>query len=144
VRENNHGDRPCTRAHNDRAAKTPAEAIHLTRIWPTRRSNWVRQQKARCLTNRLHDFAPGATPRKSVPKEWIDKYKGKFATAGIGKNVRSLWRAEGTEVSSARCGVTPRHAEIRLGRTWISAHNALEREMECTGVLEHTDHMVGG
>ena len=48
--------------------------------WPNRAITWVRQQKA-LLPDKpfFMYFAPGATHAPHhVPKEWSDKYKGKF------------------------------------------------------------------
>jgi arylsulfatase A-like enzyme len=61
--------------------KTPAEGYHLTEDLTDKAINWVRQQKA-LLPDKpfFMYFAPGATHAPhQVPKEWIDKYKGKFA-----------------------------------------------------------------
>ena len=61
--------------------KTPAEGYHLTEDLADKAINWVRQQKA-LLPDKpfFMYFAPGATHAPHhVPKEWIDKYKGKFA-----------------------------------------------------------------
>ena len=61
--------------------KTPAEGYHLTEDLTDKAIGWVRQQKA-LLPDKpfFMYFAPGATHAPHhVPKEWIDKYKGKFA-----------------------------------------------------------------
>ena len=61
--------------------KTPAEGYHLTEDLTDKAIAWTRQQKALMADKPFFMyFAPGATHAPHhVPKEWIDKYKGKFA-----------------------------------------------------------------
>ena len=61
-------------------AKTPEEGYHLTEDMTDRAITWVRQQKALMPDKPFFMyFAPGATHAPHhVPKEWSDKYKGKF------------------------------------------------------------------
>ena len=60
--------------------KTPEEGYHLTTDMTTKAINWIRQQKALMPDRPFFTyFAPGATHAPHhVPKEWADKYKGKF------------------------------------------------------------------
>ena len=89
--------------------KTPAEGYHLTEDLADKAINWVRQQKA-LLPDKpfFMYFAPGATHAPHhVPKEWIDKYKGKFAH-GWDKPARDHLRAaERTGRDRPRCGADP-------------------------------------
>ena len=61
--------------------RRPAEGYHLTEDLTDKSIAWTRQQKALLPDKPFFVyFAPGATHAPHhVPKEWIDKYKGKFA-----------------------------------------------------------------
>ena len=108
---------------------------------------WVRQQKALMPDKPFFMyFAPGATHAPHhVPKEWIDKYKGKFD--GGWDKLR-----EETFARQKKLGVIPadaraHHAARRNpGLTTMPAElkPILAREMEVyAAFLEHTDHHVG-
>ena len=60
--------------------KTPEEGYHFTEDLTDKAIKWVRQQKSLMPDKPFFMyFAPGATHAPHhVPKEWIDKYKGKF------------------------------------------------------------------
>ena len=60
--------------------KTPAEGYHLTEDMTDKAIGWIRQQKALMGDKPFFIyFAPGASHAPHhVPKEWVDKYKGKF------------------------------------------------------------------
>ena len=60
--------------------KTPEEGYTLTEDLANRATTWIRQQKALMPDKPFFVyFAPGATHAPHhVPKEWSDKYKGKF------------------------------------------------------------------
>ena len=60
--------------------KTPEEGYHFTEDMTDKAINWVRQQKALMPDKPFFVYyAPGATHAPHhVPKEWADKYKGKF------------------------------------------------------------------
>jgi len=61
--------------------KTPEEGYHLTEDLADHAITWMRTQKALMPDKPFFMyFAPGATHAPHhVPKEWIDKYRGKFA-----------------------------------------------------------------
>ena len=90
-------------------------------------------------------FAPGATHAPHhVPKEWADKYKGKFDR--VGQAARADLRA------AKELGVIPDDAELTKRPAEIPAWDdmardlkpVLARQMEVyAGFLEHTDHNVG-
>ena len=87
--------------------KTPEEGYHLTEDLADHAINWIRQQKALMPDKPFFIyFAPGATHAPHhVPKEWADKYKGKFAHG---------WDKQ-REITFARqkeLGVVPPEAEI--------------------------------
>jgi arylsulfatase A-like enzyme len=127
--------------------KTPAEGYHLTEDLADKAINWVRQQKA-LLPDKpfFMYFAPGATHAPHhVPKEWIDKYKGKFAHGWDRQREITFERQKELGVIPADAVLTPRHEEIPAWDEMDSALKpALEREMEVyAAFLEHTDHHVG-
>jgi arylsulfatase A-like enzyme len=91
-------------------------------------------------------FAPGATHAPHhVPKEWADKYEGRFADGWDALRERTFARQKELGVIPADADLTTRHAEIPA---WDDMPDelkpVLEREMEVyAGFLEHTDHHVG-
>jgi arylsulfatase A-like enzyme len=127
--------------------KTPAEGYHLTEDLADKAINWVRQQKA-LLPDKpfFMYFAPGATHAPhQVPKEWIDKYKGKFAHGWDRQREITFERQKELGVIAPDAVLTPRHAEIPA---WDDMDPelkpVLEREMEVyAAFLEHTDYHVG-
>ena len=89
--------------------KTPAEGYHLTEDLTDKAINWVGQQKA-LLPDKpfFMYFAPGATHAPHhVPKEWIDKYKGKFAHGWDRQRRDHVRPPEGTERHRPRCRAHP-------------------------------------
>ncbi len=127
--------------------RTPEEGYHLTEDLADRACAWVHQQKA-LMPDRpfFLYFAPGATHAPHhVPKEWADKYRGKFSGG---------WDVlrEHTHARQVEMGVIPADAELTERHDEIPAWDdmseelkpVLEREMEVyAGFLEHTDHHVG-
>ena len=91
-------------------------------------------------------FAPGATHAPHhVPKEWIEKYKGKFAHGWDKQREITFAKQKALGVIGPDAELTPRHAEIPA---WDDMDPALkpvlEREMEVyAAFMEHTDHHVG-
>ena len=127
--------------------RTPDEGYHLTEDLADRAIDWVRQQKALMPEKPfLMYFAPGATHAPHhVPKEWADKYKGKFAHGWDRQRELTFERQKELGVISSDAELTARHAEIP---GWDDMDDelkpVLEREMEVyAGFLEHTDHHVG-
>ena len=91
-------------------------------------------------------FAPGATHAPHhVPKEWADKYKGKFADGWDVQRERTFADQKELGVIPADAELTPRHDEIPAWDDMpAELKPVLEREMEVyAGFLEHTDHHVG-
>jgi arylsulfatase A-like enzyme len=127
--------------------KTPAEGYHLTEDLADKAINWMRQQKALLADKPFFMyFAPGATHAPHhVPKEWADKYKGKFAHGWDKQREITFKKQKALGVIGANAELTPRHKEIPA---WDEMDPklkpALEREMEVyAGFMEHTDHHVG-
>ena len=108
---------------------------------------WVRQQKALMPDKPFFMyFAPGATHAPHhVPKEWIDKYKGKFDGGWDKLREETFARQKKLGVIPADAVLTKRPDEIPAYDDMPAALKPiLAREMEVyAAFLEHTDHHVG-
>ena len=127
--------------------KTPEEGYHFTEDMTDKAIKWARQQKSLMPDKPFFMYyAPGATHAPHhVPKEWADKYKGKFDQGWDKLREETFARQKKLGVIPQDCQLTPRHPEIQAWDT-ISAEMKpiLAREMEVyAGFLEHTDHQVG-
>lgn len=127
--------------------KTAAEGYHLTEDLTDKAITWVRQQKA-LLPDKpfFMYFAPGATHAPHhVPKEWIEKYRGKFAHGWDRQREITFERQKELGVIPPDAVLTPRDAEIPAWDDMDPALKpALERQMEVyAAFMEHTDHHVG-
>jgi arylsulfatase A-like enzyme len=108
---------------------------------------WMGQQKA-LIPNKpfFMYFAPGATHAPHhVPKEWADKYKGKFDAGWDKLREETFARQKRLGVIPADCLLTARHEQIPA---WDAMPEALKpvlrRQMEVyAGFLEYVDHHVG-
>jgi arylsulfatase A-like enzyme len=127
--------------------KTPEEGYHLTEDLADKAITWVRQQKALMPDKPFFIyFAPGATHAPHhVPKEWIEKYKGKFDDGWDAQRERTFARQKELGVIPADAELTARPAEIP---GWDDMPEPLkpilQREMEIyAGFMEHVDHHVG-
>jgi arylsulfatase A-like enzyme len=128
-------------------AKTPEEGYHFTEDMTTKAIKWIHQQKALIPDKPFFAyFAPGATHAPHhVPKEWADKYKGKFDKGWDKLREETFARQKKLGVIPRDCQLTKRHPEIP---SWdempADLRPVLAREMEVyAGYLEHTDHQVG-
>ena len=126
---------------------TPEEGYHLTEDLADHAIGWIRSQKA-LMPDRpfFVYFAPGATHAPHhVPKEWADKYAGKFADGWDVQRERTFARQKELGVIPADAELNPRHAEIPAWDDMpAELKPVLEREMEVyAGFLEHVDHHVG-
>ena len=127
--------------------KTPEQGYHFTDDMTTKAIKWIRQQKALMPDKPFFTyFAPGATHAPHhVPKEWADKYKGKFDQGWDKLREETFARQKKLGVIPQECALTARHAEIPAWDT-ISPEMKpiLARQMEVyAGFMEHTDHHVG-
>ena len=127
--------------------KSPEEGYHLTEDLADTAIAWIRQQKALMPDKAFFAyFAPGATHAPHhVPKEWSDKYKGKFDHGWDALREESLERQKEIGVIPPEAELTERPEEIPA---WDDVDDALKpvlaRQMEVyAGFLEHTDHHVG-
>jgi arylsulfatase len=120
---------------------------HLTEDLAGRATSWIRQQKALMPDKPFFVyFAPGATHAPHhVPKQWADKYAGRFDDGWDALRERTFARQK-------ELGVIPTDAELTGANPEIPAWDdmpddlkpVLARQMEVyAGFLEHTDHHVG-
>jgi arylsulfatase A-like enzyme len=129
------------------ADKTPEEGYHLVEDMTNKALNWIGQQKSLAPDKPFFMyFAPGATHAPHhVPKEWADKYKGKFDQGWDKLREETFARQKKLGVIPADCQLTPRPKEVPA---WDSMPEAfkpvLRREAEVyAGYMEFTDHHVG-
>jgi len=127
--------------------KTPEEGYHLVEDMTNRAINWIGQQKALAPDKPFFVyFAPGATHAPHhVPKEWADKYKGKFDQGWDKLREETFARQKKVGVIPPDCQLTARPKEVP---SWDEMPEALKpvlrRQMEVyAGFLEYTDHHVG-
>ena len=127
--------------------KTPEEGYHLSEDLADKAISWVSQQKALMPDKPFFMyFAPGATHAPHhVPKEWIEKYKGKFAHGWDRQREITFAKQKELGVIPPDAELTPRQGEIPA---WDEMDPklkpVLEREMEVyAAFLEHTDYQIG-
>jgi arylsulfatase A-like enzyme len=127
--------------------KTPEEGYHLMADLADKAIAWVGQQKALIPDKPFFVyFAPGATHAPHhVPKEWADKYKGKFDQGWDKVREETFARQKKLGVIPPDCKLTPRHKEIPA---WDEMQEnlkpVLRRQMEVyAGFLEYADHHIG-
>ena len=127
--------------------KTPEEGYHFTEDMTNRAIKWIRQQKSLMPDKPFFVyFAPGATHAPHhVPKEWSDKYKGKFDQGWDRLRQEIFARQVALGVVPPQTELTARPAEIPAWDEMPeSLKPVLERQMEVyAGFLEHTDYHVG-
>ena len=127
--------------------KTAEEGYHFTEDMTDKAISWMRQQKALMGDKPFFMyFALGACHAPHhVPKEWADKYKGKFDQGWDKLREEILVRQK-------KLGVIPQNAELTKRPPEIQAWDdvdpkmkpVLARQMEVyAGFLEHTDHHIG-
>ena len=127
--------------------KTAEEGYHFTEDMTDKAIAWVQQQKALMADKPFFMyFAPGACHAPHhVPKEWADKYKGKFDQGWDKLRDEILARQKNLGVVPLNSDLTARPKEIEA---WDEVDPkmkpVLAREMEVfAGFMEHTDHHVG-
>ena len=127
--------------------KTPEEGYNLVEDMTDKACAWISQQKALAPDKPFFVyFAPGATHAPHhVPKEWADKYKGKFDGGWDKLREETFARQLKMGVIPADCKLTARPKEIPA---WDDMPEALKpvlrRQAEVyAGFMEYTDHHVG-
>jgi arylsulfatase A-like enzyme len=127
--------------------RTPEEGYHFMEDMTEKAINWIGQQKALIPDKPFFVyFAPGATHAPHhVPKEWADKYKGKFDQGWDKLREETFARQKKLGVIPPDCQLTQRHKEIPAWDEMPAALKpVLAREMEVyAGFLEYADHHVG-
>jgi arylsulfatase A-like enzyme len=127
--------------------KTPDQGYHLTEDLAGKASKWIRQQKSLMPDKPFFAyFAPGATHAPHhAPKEWIEKYKGKFDQGWDKLRDETFVRQKNLGVIPKDSKLTARHEQIP---SWDSTSPEIRpvpaRQMEVyAGFLSHTDHQIG-
>jgi arylsulfatase len=127
--------------------KTPQEGYHLMEDMTNKAITWVRQQKALMPDKPFFMyFAPGATHAPHhVPKEWADKYKGKFDQGWDQLREKIFARQKSLGVIPPETELTARPVEIPAwGEMPADLKPVLLRQMELyAGFLEYADSHVG-
>ena len=127
--------------------KTPEQGYHLTEDLADHAINWIRTQKSIAPSKPFFIyFAPGATHAPHhVSKEWIEKYKGKFAHGWDQQREITFAKQKELGVIPQDAELTPRPAEIPAWDDMPAVMKpVLERQMETyAAFMEHTDHNVG-
>lgn len=127
--------------------KTPEEGYHFMADMTDKAIAWVGQQKALIPDKPFFMyFAPGATHAPHhVPKEWADKYKGKFDQGWDKLREETFARQLKLGVTPSDCQLTPRHEQIPAWDQMPEEMKpVLRRQMEVyAGFLEYADHHVG-
>ena len=127
--------------------KTPEEGYHFSDDMTNKAIKWTRQQKALMADKPFFMyFAPGACHAPHhVPKEWADKYKGKFDQGWDKLREEIFARQKKLGVIPTDAKLTARPSEIP---TWDDTPKEMRpvfcREMEVyAGFLEHIDTNLG-
>ena len=127
--------------------KTPEEGYHFMEDMTDRAIAWVRQQRLLAGDKPFFMyFAPGATHAPHhVPKEWADKYKGKFDQGWDKLREETFARQKTLGVIPPDCDLTKRPDAIPA---WDSQstefQRVLAREMEVyAGFFEFADYHIG-
>src|SRR5262245_53795520 len=127
--------------------KTPEEGYHFTEDMTNKAIRWTRQQKALMPDKPFFMyFAPGATHAPNhVPKEWADKYKGKFDQGWDKLREETFARQKKMGIIPADAELTKRPDEIPAwDSTPADMRPIFAREMEVyAGFLEHVDTHLG-
>ena len=127
--------------------KTPEEGYHFMEDMTDKAIKWTRQQKALMPDKPFFMyFAPGACHAPHhVPKEWIDKYKGKFDQGWDKLREEIFARQKQLGVIPTNAELTTRPAEIPAWEdTPKEMRPIFAREMEVyAAFLEHADHHIG-
>jgi len=127
--------------------KTPEQGYHFTEDMTNKAIKWTQQQKALMPDKPFFMyFAPGACHAPHhVPKEWIDKYKGKFDQGWDTLREEIFARQKKLGVIPADAVLTARPDEIPAwDKTPENMRPIFAREMEVyAAFLEHVDHHLG-
>lgn len=127
--------------------KLPEQGYHFMEDMTNKAIKWIGQQKALTPDKPFFMyFAPGATHAPHhAPKEWADKYKGKFDQGWDKLREETFARQKKLGVIPGDCQLTPRSKEIPAWDEMPEAFKpVLRRQMEVyAGFMEYTDYNVG-
>ena len=127
--------------------KTPEEGYTLNEDLADRAITWVHQQKALAPDKPFFMYyVPGATHAPHhVPKQWSDKYQGKFDAGWDVLREQIFAKQKELGVIPATAELTKRHKEIPAWDDMpAELKPVLARQMEIyAGFMEQTDHEVG-
>ena len=128
-------------------AAKPEQGYHLTTDLVNDALGWVRQHDAVASEKPFFlYFATGATHAPHhVPKEWIDKYQGKFDQGWDKLREETFARQKALGVIPANAELTPRPKELPAWESLSADQKKLyARQMEVyAAFLSHTDAEVG-
>jgi arylsulfatase A-like enzyme len=126
---------------------TPEQGYHFTEDMTNKAISWVSQQKALVSDKPFFMyFAPGATHAPHhVPKDWIDRYRGRFDSGWDVLREEIVARQKTLGVIPADAELTARPAEIPAWDDMpAELKPVLVRQMEVyAAFLAHTDFHVG-
>jgi arylsulfatase len=127
--------------------RTPEEGYHFMEDMTDKAIAWIGQQQALIPDKPFFVyFAPGACHAPHhVPKEWSDKYTGKFDAGWDKLREQTFARQKKLGVIPEECQLTARHEQIPAWEAMPEALKpVLRRQMEVyAGFLEYTDHNIG-
>lgn len=128
--------------------ETPEDPnYHFTTDMTNQAISWARFQKALSPDKPFFMyFAPGATHAPHhVPKEWADKYKGKFDEGWDNMREMTLERQKKLGIVPANTTLAPKPKDIKAWETLSAEEKKLfTRQMEVyAGFAEQTDYEVG-
>jgi arylsulfatase A-like enzyme len=127
--------------------KTAEQGYHLTEDLVDNAIRWIGNHESVAPTKPYFMyFAPGAAHAPlHAPKEWIDKFKGKFDQGWDKVREETLARQKQLGVVPANTQLTPRPKEIEAWNSLSAdAKKLYARHMETfAGFLAHTDYHVG-
>jgi arylsulfatase A-like enzyme len=120
---------------------------HFTTDMTNKAISWMKFQKALTPNKPLYMYyAPGATHAPHhVPREWIDKYKGKFDQGWDKVREESLERQKKLGVVPGNTKLAPKPKDIKDWETLSADEKRLfAKQMETyAGFAEHTDNEIG-
>jgi arylsulfatase A-like enzyme len=120
---------------------------HFTTDMTNKAMSWMKLQKALSPDKPFYMYyAPGATHAPHhVPKEWIDKYKGKFDQGWDRVREETLARQIQMGVVPANTKLAPKHKDIKDWEALsVDEKRLFARQMETyAGFAEHTDNEIG-
>ncbi len=128
-------------------SKKPEQGYHLTEDMTDDAIAWIKREKSIAPDKPfLVYFATGATHAPlHAPKEWIDKFKGKFDQGWDKVREETLERQKKIGVVPPATNLTPRPKEIPAWDSLSADQKRLyARHQEAfAGFLAHTDHHIG-